>query len=101
MHLPCRRPCTITARTGHPIHSRCFHGQPVLPWSSSARERQGRRMRALASRMYETGVRIGLFSDGTPDPEADDGYSALVKREKEVVEEMRVVAMAQRSGLLD
>ena len=58
-------------------------------------------MRALASRMYETGVRIELFSDGTPDPEADEGYTSMVKREKEVVEQMRVVAMAQRSGLLD
>jgi len=58
-------------------------------------------MRALASRTYEAGVRIGLFADSTPDPEADEGYTLLVKREKDVVEEMRIVAMAQRSGLLD
>jgi hypothetical protein len=58
-------------------------------------------MRALAGRMYETGVRIQLFSDSTPDPEADEGYTSLVKREKDVVEQMRVVAMEQRSGLLD
>jgi len=51
--------------------------------------------------MYETGVRIGLFTDSTPDPEADEGYTSLVKREKDVVEQMRIVAMEQRSGLLD
>jgi hypothetical protein len=51
--------------------------------------------------MYETGVRIGLFIDSTPDPEADEGYLSLVKREKDVVELMRSVAMEQRAGLLD
>jgi len=51
--------------------------------------------------MYETGVRIGLFSDSTPDPEADEGYTSLAKREKDVVEQMRLVAMEQRAGLLD
>src|SRR5689334_7631188 len=58
-------------------------------------------MRAEAGRMYETGVRIGLFIDSTPDPEADEGYLSLVKREKDVVELMRSVAMEQRAGLLD
>ena len=51
--------------------------------------------------MYEAGVRIGLFIDSTPDSEADEGYTSLVKREKDVVEQMRIVAMEQRSGLLD
>jgi hypothetical protein len=58
-------------------------------------------MRAEAGRVYETGVRVGLFTDSTPDAEADEGYASLVTREKDVVEQMRVVAMAQRAGLLD
>lgn len=58
-------------------------------------------MRAEAGRVYETGVRVGLFTDSTPDPEADQGYTSLVTREKDVVEQMRVVAMEQRAGLLD
>jgi len=57
-------------------------------------------MRAETGRIYETGVRIGLFIDSTPDPEADEGYTSLVKREKDVVEQMRIVAMEQRAGLL-
>jgi hypothetical protein len=58
-------------------------------------------MRAGASRSYEAGVRIGLFVDATPNPEADEGYTVLVKRQKDVTEQMRVLAMAQRSGRLD
>src|SRR5882724_1013340 len=58
-------------------------------------------MRADASRTYETGTRIGLFTDANPDAEADEGYSFLVGRAKEVTEQMRVVAMAQRSGRLN
>ena len=42
-----------------------------------------------------------MFTDGNPDPEADEGYTLLVARAKEVTEQMRIVAMAQRSGRLN
>jgi len=58
-------------------------------------------MRADASRIFETGVRVGTFTDGNPDPEADEGYTLLVGRSKDVTEQMRIVAMAQRSGRLN
>jgi hypothetical protein len=58
-------------------------------------------MRAGASRTFETGIRIGLFVDGNPEPDADEGYGLLVAQAKEVTEQMRIVAMAQRSGRLD
>jgi hypothetical protein len=37
-------------------------------------------MRAGASRTFETGIRIGLFVDGNPEPDADEGYGLLVRR---------------------
>lgn len=58
-------------------------------------------MRAAAGRTYEAGVRIGQLDDASPDPEADEGYTLLVKRAKDVTERMRIVAMAQRSGRLN
>jgi hypothetical protein len=58
-------------------------------------------MRAGASRTFETGIRIGLFVDGNPEPDSDEGYALLVAQAKEVTEQMRIVAMAQRSGRLD
>jgi hypothetical protein len=58
-------------------------------------------MRADASRIFETGVRVGVFTDGNPDPGADEGYTLLVERSKSVTEQMRAVAMAQRSGRLN
>src|SRR5690348_15805904 len=58
-------------------------------------------MRAAASRMFETGVRIGLFTEANPDTEADEGYALLVTRVKDVTEQMRSVAMAQRTGRLN
>src|SRR5262245_30858668 len=58
-------------------------------------------MRADASRTFETGTRIGMFTDANPDTEADEGYTLLVGRAREVTEQMRIVAMAQRSGRLN
>jgi hypothetical protein len=58
-------------------------------------------MRAEASRIFETGSRIGIFTDANPDADGDEGYTLLVGRAKDVTEQMRVVSMAQRSGRLN
>jgi hypothetical protein len=42
-----------------------------------------------------------MFTDANPDAEADEGYTFLVGRAKEVTEQMRIVAMAQRTGRLN
>lgn len=56
-------------------------------------------MRAEASRIFEMGTRVGSFSDGQPD--TDKGHNLSVQRVKEVVERMKLVAAAQREGLVD
>jgi hypothetical protein len=56
-------------------------------------------MRAEASRIYEMGTRVGSFSDGQPD--TDQGHTLSVAKVKELVEQMKVVAAAQRAGLVD
>jgi hypothetical protein len=58
-------------------------------------------MRAGASRTFETGIRVGLFTEANPDAETDEGYALLVARSKEVTEQIRVLAMAQRTGRLN
>jgi hypothetical protein len=61
----------------------------------------GRCMRADASRIFETGLRVGTFTDANPPTEDDEGYTLLVGRSKDVTEQMRAVAMAQRTGRLN
>jgi hypothetical protein len=56
-------------------------------------------MRAQASRIYEMGGRVGSFSDGQPD--TDQSHQLSVAQVKAVVEQMKVVAAAQRAGLID
>ena len=56
-------------------------------------------MRAEASRTYEMGGRVASFSDGQPD--TDQSHLQSVAQVKELVQQMTVVAAAQRAGLID
>jgi hypothetical protein len=56
-------------------------------------------MRAEASRTYEMGGRVASFSDGQPD--TDQSHLQSVAQVKELVQQMKVVAAAQRAGLID
>jgi hypothetical protein len=56
-------------------------------------------MRAEASRIYEMGGRVGAFSDGQPD--TDQSHLQSVAQVKEIVQQMKVVAAAQRAGLIN
>jgi hypothetical protein len=56
-------------------------------------------MRAEVSRIYDMGTRVGSFSDTEPD--TDPGQAQLVAEVKALVQQMKVVAAAQRTGLID
>jgi hypothetical protein len=56
-------------------------------------------MGADLSRVYDMGTRVGSFSDTEPD--TDPGHAQLVAEVKRLVEEMKVAAAAQRTGLID
>jgi hypothetical protein len=55
-------------------------------------------MRAKASRTFETSGRVLIFSDANPDTDAGNTQSA--QQVKELSEQMRHVAAAQRQGLV-
>jgi hypothetical protein len=56
-------------------------------------------MRAEVSRVYDMGMRVGSFSDTEPD--TDPGQAQSVAEVKGLVHQMKVVAAAQRTGLID
>jgi hypothetical protein len=56
-------------------------------------------MRAEASRIFGMGARVDRFNDAHPD--TDQGNSRSAAEVKRLVEQMQVVAMAQRTGLQD
>jgi hypothetical protein len=56
-------------------------------------------MRAEVSRIYDMGTRVGSFSDTEPD--TDPGQAQSVAEVKGLVQQMKVVAAAQRTGLID
>jgi hypothetical protein len=56
-------------------------------------------MNAECRRTYETGTRVGRFSDAQPDSDAGNQLSAA--KVKEMVARMEQVATAQRAGLID
>jgi hypothetical protein len=56
-------------------------------------------MRAEVSRIYDMGTRVGSFSDAEPD--TDPGQAQSVAEVKRLVEQMKVAAAAQRTGLID
>jgi hypothetical protein len=56
-------------------------------------------MRAKASRTFEMSGRVLIFSDANPD--TDEGNTLSAQQLKEIREQMRQVAAAQRQGLLD
>ena len=57
------------------------------------------RVRAEVSRIYDMGTRVGSFSDTEPDTDA--GQAQSVAEVKGLVQQMKVVAAAQRTGLID
>lgn len=56
-------------------------------------------MRAKASKIFEMSGRVLIFTDANPD--SDQGNTLSAQQVKEITEQMRQVAAAQRQGLLD
>ena len=56
-------------------------------------------MRAKASKIFEMSGRVLIFTDANPD--TDQGNTLSAQQVKEITEQMRQVAAAQRQGLLD
>src|SRR4051794_39496202 len=71
-----------------------------MPGRSSVHTPRGEgRMRAEVSRIYDMGTRVGSFSDAEPDTDA--GQTQSVAEVKALVQQMKLVAATQRTGLID
>ena len=68
-------------------------------WQAGTTPHSGHAGRHLERRIYDMGARVGSFSDTEPD--TDPGQAQSVAEVKGLVQQMQVVATAQRTGLID